>query len=354
MKKNDRIIYMDVLRIISIFGVIAIHVGSQLQNSIVIEGSDWNVYNLFVSAGRFSVPVYVMISGYFFLNPKKEIRISILYKKYIRRLVIAFLFWSFVYAVATTNSAILSGKPEAVIIVLKRTIEGHAQYWYLYMLVGLYMVTPFLRRMLSTITQKELEYFLMLSFVFSGVVPYLGYFNYTFIQELALILNKFQISLVAGYSFYYVLGHYIGTYKIPKRMRRIIYILGASGLFVTIWGSWYFNVKTYQNGEFFQDNITAFVMFYSIAVFLFVQERFAHIQISQKAGEIISNISQHTFGMYLCHDAFNMLYFKLGIWESPTFSPWIAVPIFVSLDIVGSFIVVSIMKRIPIFRRTVI
>ncbi|RDU23287.1 acyltransferase [Anaerosacchariphilus polymeriproducens] len=353
MGKNNRVIYMDVLRIISIFAVITIHVGSQLQNLFDKGVPEWNVYNIYVSLSRFSVPIFVMISGYFFLNPKKEIKISTLFRKYIGRLVIAFLFWSFIYAVATTNSAILSGRPESILIVAKRTIEGHAQYWYLYMLVGLYIITPFLKRMLALISKKELEYFLLLSFVFSGIVPYLGYFHNGFLQETSLIMNKFQLTFVSGYVFYFVLGHYIGTYEITKRLRRGSYILGLLGVFATIYGSWYFDVKINQNGAFFQDNLTVFIIFYSIAVFMFVKERFKNIQISEKKCALISSISQHTFGMYLCHDCFNMLYYKLGIWNNLRFSAWLAVPLFVIIDAVGSFVIVTIMKRIPILKKTV-
>lgn len=354
MGKNSRVIYMDLLRIISIIAVVIIHVGSQIQSCISIYSTNWNIYNIFVSSSRFSVPVFVMISGYFFLNPNKEIKIGVLYKKYISRIMIAFLFWSFIYAIATTNSAILAGKPEAILIVLKRTVEGHAQFWYLYMLVGLYMITPFIRRMLSVITKKELEYFLILSFIFTGIVPYLEYFNSTFLQELFLILNKFKISFVTGYTFYFVLGYYIGNYSVSKKIRRISYVLGIIGLFCTIWGTWYFQIKSHQNGEIFQDNVTAFIICYSIAVFLFVKEKFQHFHFSERTASLITKVSQYTFGMYLCHDSFNMLYYKLGIWESPNYPAWVALPVFVLIDVVGSFVVVAVMTRIPFLRKTVL
>lgn len=353
MGKSNRIVYMDALRIISMIAVVTIHVGSQIQSCISVGSLNWNVYNIFVSASRFSVPIFVMISGYFFLNPKKEIKIETMYKKYIGRMIVPFLFWSFIYAVATTNSAILSAKPEAITIVLKRTIEGHAQYWYLYMLVGLYIITPFVKRMLAVISKKELEYFLILSFIFSGIVPYLGYFHIPIIQELSIVMNKFQISFVTGYVFYFVLGYYFGNYSVSKRFRRLSYILGVFGVLGTIFGYWYFKVELNQDGEFFQDNITALVICYSIAVFLFVGERFKHIQVSEKKSDLIFKISQYTFGMYLCHDSFNMIYWKLGIWESPNYPAWIALPVFVSIDVIGSFIVVAIFKKIPYLRKTV-
>lgn len=98
-KSNNRVFYMDFLRVISMFAVIILHTASSKINSVDICGLNWQVLNFFDSATRWCVPIFVMISGILFLNPKKEISIGNIYKKYIPRLLVILFAWNFLYAI---------------------------------------------------------------------------------------------------------------------------------------------------------------------------------------------------------------------------------------------------------------
>ena len=58
MKTEDRIWYLDVLRIVSIFFVIVIHV-----NGHITDEANNMTASFFSNTSRFCVPVFVMISG---------------------------------------------------------------------------------------------------------------------------------------------------------------------------------------------------------------------------------------------------------------------------------------------------
>ena len=70
---KNRIVYADLLRIIATFAVIVLHVSVSKWYESPIREYNWQMFNIYDSLVRWSVPVFVMISGMFFLNPNKEI-----------------------------------------------------------------------------------------------------------------------------------------------------------------------------------------------------------------------------------------------------------------------------------------
>ena len=108
-KDDSRLVYLDILRIISIFGVLTIHTSCQVINSSVfkmppIGSMNWNVAAIYNSLSRFSVPVFLMISGALFIG--RDLSISLLYKKYVARLLASYLVWSFFYSIVKNHSQI--------------------------------------------------------------------------------------------------------------------------------------------------------------------------------------------------------------------------------------------------------
>src|SRR5699024_727254 len=112
------------------------------------------------------VPVFVMISGRFFLDPQRKISIYKIFDKYLKRLIVAFAFWSAIYQVfyAVKNYAF----GENTLINLNGYIYefflGAYHMWYLYMLAGLYLLTPLIRKF--TAEKKALIYAIVLTFLY--------------------------------------------------------------------------------------------------------------------------------------------------------------------------------------------
>lgn len=94
---NVRYEYIDYLRIISTFAVVVLHVSAQNWYTTDITSKEWNILNLFDSMVRWSVPVFVMISGALLLDRRQNV--DRLYKKKILHIVSSFFFWSIAYTV---------------------------------------------------------------------------------------------------------------------------------------------------------------------------------------------------------------------------------------------------------------
>lgn len=96
-KSNQRIVYLDLLRIMATFAVIFLHVTAVEVNSFSFS-RNWYIATIGDSLVRWSVPVFVMISGALFLNSNKEVTCAEILKKRIPRLLLAYAFWSVLYA----------------------------------------------------------------------------------------------------------------------------------------------------------------------------------------------------------------------------------------------------------------
>ena len=93
--QNNRILYPDILRILSVFAVMMIHVSASGFYTNPVQSFTWQVVNFYECMVRWAVPVFVMVSGMFFLNPQKEITLSKLYRKNIFRIVMALITWAY-------------------------------------------------------------------------------------------------------------------------------------------------------------------------------------------------------------------------------------------------------------------
>ena len=158
MKENyiKREIYFDYLRILAILCVIMIHVVGVNWFTTPIYSTNWKILNIYDSIARFSVPIFVMISGALFLNKEKEISIKKLYSKNILRLVVTLLFWSLMYSIYAN---IIIAKTISLSI-LKLTyldfINSHYTLWFITMLIGLYMAIPIFKKICE---DKKIEEF---------------------------------------------------------------------------------------------------------------------------------------------------------------------------------------------------
>lgn len=89
-KDENRLLYLDILRIMAMFAVIILHISGQYWDEMEMFTYEWNILNIYDSCVRWSVPIFAMISGALFLGKDKTIK-DILCKN-TPRIVSAFFF----------------------------------------------------------------------------------------------------------------------------------------------------------------------------------------------------------------------------------------------------------------------
>lgn len=267
---EPRNVSLDLLRILACIGVIIIHTaGSFIYHGLVSPGSSEYIMCMIMDAlMRWSVPIFVMLSGYFMLRPEKQLPLRKLYGWNILHLVLAQVFWTCFYA----------------LILHWRWYPWGGQdnhFWYIGMCIGLYISMPVLRMIAADV--KLLSYSCWI-WLFIRCYCFVGRF-----VSVPIVFTDFVFTDYVGYCLW---GYYISQVKMKSLHKQIVYALGIVGVLANVIVPLVSSVS-----------ITAYetpnVILTSIALFLCVIEH--PICLSNVVGKWITQISKLTLGIYMVH-----------------------------------------------------
>ena len=346
---KERIIYADVLRIIATFAMIVLHVSSN-RWYLSWNGFEWNVLTLYDSCVRWCVPVFFMISGMTFLNPSVDITYQKLFTKYIPRIIVALFFWGITYNlykdIDKLNIHYIHTTLFILFNILAKNILGPPWYhlWFLYAIVGLYLITPMIRIFIKQATEKDIRYVLILFFIFGSLTNLLNYF---LPYKISFVVPEFH-----NYIGYFIAGYYFSTYDVNKNIRVIFYLLAICSVALTFYATYVMSHKLGKPESFFYDNILPTTMIIAYAVFLFVKNckfNAANIRASFLKNNYIIHLSNYCFGIYLIHDFGIKLLVYLNI-NSDTINPIVSVPLNSILVFIAALGIVYCIKKIPVLK----
>jgi surface polysaccharide O-acyltransferase-like enzyme len=289
MKKRET--ELDILRLLATLGVIFTHASDIKPGSVTSN----LIVTFFTATITWHVPVFVMISGRFFLDPERNVSFEKVIKA-ICRLAIAFLFWNAVYQsyyILTGNYNGLNWKG-----ILSQSMIGPYHFWYLFMLICLYAITPFLRKIAES--RNLMVYFAVLFFMFEFLTiygPRLPFVGATIEQ----IISKAGFHFALGFSGYYILGYCLHRYQ-PTGKREIgIYVLGIAMLMFTGLATIWKVQQGAEGKEWFSKYLMPNVAIEAVALYTFFVNRIGKIHFSEKAEALISKLAEYSFGVYLVH-----------------------------------------------------
>lgn len=340
MKQRD--FGIDLLRICAAMMVILIHISAECWWSYPYDSTEWFVCHFFDSLGRSAVPLFVMISGMFLLHPDKPLTGQMLWQKYCKRILLIFIIWSAGYAmVFYVLWPVLSGYPAGWETAWMMTWKGHYHLWYCKMLLGLYLLMPFLKKI--TAEKTLMEYFLILTAIFTVIIPILPF------EEIKNFMSDTFFSFTLGFVGYFVLGYYLKTVTLAVKMRVLIYLAGIGGLLFTIFGSLYQAYAFAQPYGYYDPQLPNVVCM-TIAIFVFFQ--YHANGLANRFHKAVSVVSGCTLGIYLIHPMVMKLlqYFGLALSMAPLY---ITIPVGTIITFVLSLCIAWCMKKLPIFKHLV-
>lgn len=352
---EKRCIYFDILRIVACFAVIIIHVCSWYLYSD-INSPNWQVFNFYNSIVKWSVPIFVMISGALFL--KANYSLEELYKNKILRIFISLCFWSIVYCFYIVY--VNKNFDLKFILFSLITLKGKVHLWFLYMIMGLYILVPFLKKIVED--KFLIKYFLILSLLFTFIIPKLISVISSFQKDGDVLFNNFVLScnnfnlyFVLGYTSYFILGHFLDTETIDEKNKiNIIYTLGVIGFILTMFLS---NIYIHYLGKFdelFYDYLSFNIFLESIFVFVFIKKCFEHFKFSDKQKNIIIKCSKYSFGAFLVHYLILDILMRFCHFTPISFNPLFSVPIIGIIVFVISFFISSLLNKIPFLNKYIV
>lgn len=227
--EDQRIIWADVCRVCSIYGVILIHsCGAFFYSYGNISLSSWLAANALDSIARVAVPLFVMLSGAMLLKPSNASKsISEVFRRVIK-VLIPLLFWSAAYLYRNND---IANYGESLKSIFYKPAMYHL--WFVYMIIGLYILLPFLQAIYNNILlyPGRKVYFFLIWFL---ITSFPSYFPLP-------LLGLMQLSSFFGYGGFFILGGIIAQLNLSYMSRissLLMYVIFSA---VTFFLTWYFS-----------------------------------------------------------------------------------------------------------------
>lgn len=345
---------VDLIRASAIVLVIVVHAILSFPTNYLQTPGSWWVANVYDSLARPCVPLFVMVSGALLLTPSKvDEPLRIFFQKRLKRIALPFLFWGMAYFAwrrfANHN-----------VVTFQTIWQGFAgvsgqlpyyHFWFIYMLIGLYLVTPILRVLVAHAGSKILSYFVLLWFLGAAIALLLG-------TSTSLLLNS-DLFIIPGYVGYFVLGAYLRTVRLRSW---ILYALLILGFLLTVFGNWFVSSSASVTGyidTIFTDYLSASVILASGALFLLLcnvrtdrlESRFPRLN------WLLRQVALCSFAIYLFHPMVlevlgekGLFGFNLGIIN---LNPILGIPLLSLVTLIVSFGIVWLLRKVPILNKAI-
>lgn len=348
---EGRLAYADLLRVLAAIAVVVLHVSATWFGQTAVGSTEWTVLCTYDALTRWCVPMFVMLSGAFLLDPKKSVRLRDIFLKYILRILIALVVWGTFYALLDYGHTgwhfTWAGIKSALSHVL--WTDTHYHLWFLYMMIGLYLVTPILRAFVRGASRGTFHWFFLLTLVFYSLLPTLQALFPNQMELPVTWANRFNIHLVLGYVGYYVAGYYLKNYTLGRVAEFALYILGILGAVTTVWAT---SALSRHQGSFCDvlfEYRSPNVVFMSVAIFVLFRYVLG-VSDERSRRQRLGGVAKITFGIYLVHIFFIILLEHFGI-TTLSFNPIISVPVLSAAVFLCSFAVSWLISKIPLLGR---
>ncbi|MBQ9280421.1 MAG: acyltransferase [Clostridia bacterium] len=158
-----------------------------------------SVYNCI---GRFAVPCFLMLSGVFLLDNSSNKEYKYFYKKSFKRIFMPTILFSMIYLFYYAICNLIGRGSIEIVWLLKNLVKGKpaTHLWYMYMLIGVYLLVPLLIKFKEDIGEKNFKIVSWILFPISTIF---------------LWTSTFELKWNLGFSFLY-LPYLMTGYSISK------------------------------------------------------------------------------------------------------------------------------------------
>jgi surface polysaccharide O-acyltransferase-like enzyme len=291
----QRLPYADAARALAISLIVILHIAASLVDKGYAAGKlNWWIANLVDSVARIGVPLLVLVSGTLLLNPHRDESLPIFFKKRFIKVLIPLLGWSVIYIAWRIyyegDSFTLQ---QAVRAIIENTVAYH--FWFLYMILGLYLVVPVLRVFTRAAAEKDYKYYLIIWMIAVCLPPFLAKF-------FGITLAHFWV-IVIGFSGYFVAGYFFGQVSYSPRSKGWAIGLYVIALLVTILGTYLLLRQKGEYDSYFYEYLSLNVIIMSLTAYLFLR-RLPYERVYEKIpwlSRLVALVCMTSFGVYMVH-----------------------------------------------------
>ncbi len=342
---------VDIIRTVAIISVLLLHAQNDLtiQQMTPFEPVRWVTVDVYQSLGRLGVPLFLMLTGMLLLQPSQYNEpLKVFFKKRWHRIGLPVIFWGIIYFAwdflveqkAVTSNAIIQG-----------VLTGpYYQFWYIYLLIGLYLLTPPLRILMAHANASLIKYVLIVWLVGAALLPVAGLFTSFYLDS--------GVFTFTGFAGYFILGAYLATMKTRRITLIILSSIGAALTAI----STYVIAATAGGVQmfYFQQYLSPTILLASAPLFLLLNTSQAPQtpnQINKTATgnpsiwrRLLSAISENTLPIFLLHviviAVLQRGYLGLAI-NGNTINSVIGVPLMTAATLFICLAIIVPLKKVP-------
>lgn len=354
MENKERIVFLDWIRVVACLMVMTVHACECIYSddysfSFPSEQAKYAVLFFQSFVRPTAVPLFLMASA-FLLVPIKTGTLEFFRKRFVRVLVPLLVFLP-IYAVLPTLWGAQSWSDagrELAHCYINFPVSG-SHLWYIYMLLGIYLIMPVLSPWLDKVSRKEELAFIAVWFFTSTFYRLRQLLGGDIFGECWWNPNA-TFFYVSGFAGYVVLAHYIRT-RLDWSRSRIFGIcipLLAAMYLICFFSANYYSTRATTPAVMEQDwqNLTAVAVLMSFALFMLFSTirpgntRFRNALYSR----IVLPISKASYGMYLMHMLILPHFYHLYATSLPA---WLTIVLTASSTYLVSFAIAHTIGRLP-------
>ena len=279
---KERIFFYDFLRVIACLMIIIVH--SPASNTPYMYNNYFAIITYTMMAG---VALFFMLSGGLLLP--SQLSPKDFFKRRLSRVVGPIVFWTMVYAMYQYFFDGIGLKQLGLeILGMPFSNQGAPELWFMYTLLGLYLVTPILSPFITKAKREDMELYLLIWGI-SLLIPYL--------KLLWNIPDSGIFTYVSGYVGFFFLGSYLHRFyndSIFFRYTNFIIVICIIPMVVIKYLD--------MNGGELMDVCAFPLAALTIGIYLIVKKlNVERCNITSLFYNGIVNISTLSFGIYLSH-----------------------------------------------------
>lgn len=301
---RQRKLSYDVIRTIAILMIVMVHVSSYVVTWFNAEtaNSTFVVGNIFNGLSRAGTPLFLMLSGALLLDEDRQISAREFYRRKFLPICLLLVFWLLFYAVwRAVITPLIMGNPidfkEFFDYLLWQTGRFN-HLWYLFMLIGAYLVIPILRLFVKRENKKYILGLIILNVIVQFIVQTAGVFTLDMKHTVGEYISKFHVEYATGYIPYLLIGWYLMAFPLKRKIKIILEAAGLIALLAIVL------VVQFQIGNiptirvYVSEMNTLPAMLYGVGVFLLVTDICGERKTKTRAGSFLPQMS---FGVYVMH-----------------------------------------------------
>lgn len=323
---------IEIMRVVAFVMVIVIHVSNYFCRAYGNISMGEYVFSLVInSLARVSVPCFFMMSGALLLGRCETMDKAL---KRAGRFAFVLCVWSVLYVLF---NIFYTKQGCDWTQLLKKPAEAHL--WYLYVMIPIYIVLPFLQVLCRDMGKALEKAFVALGFVWLLILHLMPYLKWDLYYDLPLFGDR-------SYIFYLFCGYLIAKYKDEIKWKQ-------ENLFAIFFGGSMINVvatavvTVAMTGKHFErifEYGSPFVILSSLAFFAFIMRLGnGQVELGEKAKKWIDICCGCSFGIYLVHIMFLDNY-KIHV-PAAQYSAYFALPVLVVVILLVSFGVVYLLRK---------